>query len=208
MDEIVLRGMAKWPDVPAVYDWLALDRRGNWLIKGSRITNAGIVAFIGRNYTHDADGRWFFQNGPQRVFVTLEYAPFVYRIVSPADAALAIDTHVGKPVTQVSGAWVDEGGIVLLQSEHGIGNVHDGDLERLLPSFVDANGNAFDEAALDEVLQNVADGQRTALCLRFRQHNVAVERIDSSAVPVRFGFVAQPAQPPGANAAFRSNLDR
>jgi len=27
MDDIVIRGMLKWPDVPAVYGWLSLDRR-------------------------------------------------------------------------------------------------------------------------------------------------------------------------------------
>ncbi|TMH99667.1 MAG: DUF2946 family protein, partial [Betaproteobacteria bacterium] len=29
MDELVARSLAKWPNVPAVYGWLALDRRGN-----------------------------------------------------------------------------------------------------------------------------------------------------------------------------------
>src|SRR5258708_3980656 len=28
MDELVARSLAKWPNVPAVYGWLALDRRG------------------------------------------------------------------------------------------------------------------------------------------------------------------------------------
>ncbi|HET8728586.1 MAG TPA: DUF2946 family protein, partial [Alphaproteobacteria bacterium] len=32
MDESVLRAMTKWPNVPAVYGWLQLDQRGNWLI--------------------------------------------------------------------------------------------------------------------------------------------------------------------------------
>jgi len=48
MDEIVLRSMAKWPDVPAVYGWLALDRRGSFRIKTAsgrfeRIANAALV---------------------------------------------------------------------------------------------------------------------------------------------------------------------
>ena len=59
MDDIVLRGMAKWPDVPAVFGWLSLNRRGQWLIKGERISNPGVTAFIGRNYEHDEQGRWF-----------------------------------------------------------------------------------------------------------------------------------------------------
>ena len=34
MDETVIRAMAKWPDVPAVWGWLSLDRRGVWKLKG------------------------------------------------------------------------------------------------------------------------------------------------------------------------------
>src|SRR5437762_13798517 len=78
MDEIVLRSMLKWPDVPAVYGWLSLDRRGNWMIKTvagrfERIAHAAVREFIGRNYASDPEGRWYFQNGPQRVFVALDY---------------------------------------------------------------------------------------------------------------------------------------
>jgi hypothetical protein len=197
MDEIVLRGMAKWPDVPAVYGWLSLDRRGHWLIKGDRITNPGVIAFIGRNYTHDERGRWFFQNGPQRVFVALEYAPFVYRVVNPAHAALEIEAHVGKPVTVLSGAWIDETGVVLLETEHGIGTIHDGDLDRLVPSFVDASGTPLDETAVDELLELVEDGQPVALWLAFRCRNVKVEPIRSTTVAGRFSFIAHPVQPAG-----------
>ena len=102
--------MAKWPNVPAVYGWLSLDRRGNWLIKGERIPNPLVTEFIGRNYARDARGCWYFQNGPQRVFVNLDYAPFVYRIVSADNVPLAIEAHNGKPVSAVSGAWMDENG--------------------------------------------------------------------------------------------------
>ena len=79
MDEIVARSLLKWPNVPAVYGWLALDRRGNWLIKGQRIGNAALRDFIGRNYQADEKGRWYFQNGPQRVYVSLAYTPLVVR---------------------------------------------------------------------------------------------------------------------------------
>src|SRR5919204_365486 len=80
MDPLVARAMAKWPNVPAVYGWLALDRRGNWLIRSTsttqpfeRITNAALREFIARNYEADSAGRWYFQNGPQRVYVTIGY---------------------------------------------------------------------------------------------------------------------------------------
>ena len=92
MDEMVARSLAKWPNVPAVYGWLALDRRGNWLIKGERIANRALREFIARNYEADERGCWFFQNGPQRVFVVLDFAPFVYRVVSPEGPPLAVIT--------------------------------------------------------------------------------------------------------------------
>ena len=60
MDEVVARSLAKWPNVPAVYGWLELDRRGNWLIKGSRIGNAALREFIARNYDADEHGRLYF----------------------------------------------------------------------------------------------------------------------------------------------------
>src|SRR6186997_1920685 len=133
MDEIVVRSLAKWPNVPAVYGWLDLDRRGNWLIKGERIGNLALREFIGRNYARDARGCWFFQNGPQRVFVNLDYAPFVYRIVNSDRAPLAFETHNGNPVATVSSAWMDENGVLLLETDLGAGVVHHRDLEHVLP---------------------------------------------------------------------------
>ena len=200
MDEIVLRGMARWPNVPAVYGWLSLDRRGQWLIKGERIANPGVTAFIGRNYAHDEDGRWFFQNGPQRVFVALAYAPFVYRVVSPPDAPLELEAHVGKPVAAVPGAWVDENGIALLETEHGVGTVHDGDLDLLVASFCDADGAPFDDAALEARMEALQRGEPASLWFGYRGAAVKVEPIKSQSVPGRFGFVPRPGEPAGEEA--------
>ncbi|MBM3409976.1 MAG: DUF2946 family protein, partial [Betaproteobacteria bacterium] len=63
-DPLVLRAMARWPNVPAVFGWLRLDPRGHWLLidrgrpdfdetlhgLGSPITSPAIIEFIGRNY--------------------------------------------------------------------------------------------------------------------------------------------------------------
>jgi hypothetical protein len=108
MDEIVARSLAKWPDVPDVYGWLALDRRGNWLIKGERIGNAALREFIGRNYEADAKGRWFFQNGPQRVYVRLAYAPLVVRFEGEA-----LVDHCGRPFAAEETLLDDEGSVLL-----------------------------------------------------------------------------------------------
>ena len=129
MDPDVLRAMARWPQVPAVYGWLALDRRGNWLLRESsageafgRIGNAALRDFIGRNYAADDRGCWYFQNGPQRVYVSLAYTPLVYHYERDA-----LVDHCGRPTT-ASATYVDEEGSVLLLGERGIGLLDDREL--------------------------------------------------------------------------------
>ena len=36
MDDIVKQAIAKWPNVPHCYGWLALDARGNWRMRDER----------------------------------------------------------------------------------------------------------------------------------------------------------------------------
>jgi hypothetical protein len=128
MDEIVARSLAKWPNVPAVYGWLDLDRRGNWLIKGERIGNVALREFIARNYAADAQGRWFFQNGPQRVYVRLAYTPLVMHYEGER-----LFDHCGRPVEPLE-TLVDDEGSVLIRGSHGIGLLDDRDLERYAES--------------------------------------------------------------------------
>jgi hypothetical protein len=196
MDELVLRGMAKWPNVPSVYGWLSLDRRGNWRIRDERISNPGIVAFIGRNYAHDERGCWFFQNGPQRVFVALDYTPFVYRVVSDRPP-LTLECHTGERVSAVFGGWLDEAGTLLLETEHGAGIVHDRDLGSLFPYLIDVNGNPLDESVLIDLMELLQQQREAPLWLKVREVNVKIASIRSTGVPQRFGFVARPAPPAG-----------
>jgi hypothetical protein len=189
--------MARWPNVPAVYGWLSLDRRGQWLIKGERITNPAVTAFIGRNYEHDERGCWFFQNGPQRVFVQIDYAPLVLRVAGAEGTTLELEAHTGRRPATVDGAWLDEDGSLLLATDLGPGLVHDHDLPQLETSFVDVNGNPLPEPVLDELMELAAEQRAAPLWLRFRERNVKVEPIRAGDVPGRFGFVREP-QPPTA----------
>lgn len=199
MDDIVKQGMAKWPNVPAVFGWLGLDRRGNWLIKGERISNTIVADFIGRNYERDDQGRWFFQNGPQRVFICLDYTPFIYRLPweLAAGAAQRIETHTGRAVTHVNGAWIDDAGIVLLESEHGVGLVDDRDLERLLICFTGTGGEALDEERVAAAIEQLQAGIPVALGFRYQGQIVPVSAISAADVPARFGFTPRPVQPAG-----------
>lgn len=124
MDEMVIRSLAKWPNVPAVYGWLSLDRRGNWRIKGERVTNAALRDFIGRNYAADERGCWYFQNGPQRVFVSLAYTPWV--VHHEGDRLFDQRGKLFAPTA----VYQDEEGSVLIAGDGQVALLDDRDLER------------------------------------------------------------------------------
>lgn len=172
MDNAVLRSMAMWPDVPDVYGWLRLDRRGAWRVGDPAspapvhepIGNAALREFVGRNYAADSRGCWYFQNGPQRVFVGLAYAPYVYRLESDA-----LVDQCGVASGPVAGAWLDEEGSLIVLAQGGrLGLLDDRDL-----------------GALAEGLES---GQ-----LRVGRDLVRVGRTSSAGLEARFGFVREPA---------------
>lgn len=122
MDEQVLRSLIKWPNVPDCYGWLALDRRGQWRMRnefaqknnlpGQVIEHLALKEFISRNYASDALGRYFFQNGPQRVFVSLDSTPWVVRIIPDANS-LRLVTQCHNSIDP-SGALSDENGNIYI----------------------------------------------------------------------------------------------
>jgi len=192
VDRIVIRSMLKWPGVPSVYGWLALDRRGTWLIKTAAdrfegISNPAVVEFIGRNYSADEEGRWFFQNGPQRVFVLLHYTPWVVRF-DAGDRGLV--THTNAAFAPLRAGWIDESGSLLLESDAGIGVVSDRDLPALIDRMTNGDG-----APADVLLETVARGG-TAEC-RLLGQRLRLAPIRSADAPTRFGFIARPAPKPG-----------
>jgi hypothetical protein len=132
MDPIVAAAVAKWPGVPDAYGWLSLDARGTWWIKGSPVTNPILAGFIGRNYLADAGGRWYFQNGPQRVFVSIASAPLV---VFARAGAHAIDliSHNSLAIGRITAAMVDERGALYLATDQGPAAVDDRSLAALAP---------------------------------------------------------------------------
>lgn len=141
MDAIVEAALRKWPNVPHCRGWLALDARGDWYmrdervqragafpaVKGSRIEHEKLVGFIARNYASDEEGAWYFQNGPQRVYVELEAAPFVWRVTTEGGAPRIV-SHNGLEAT-ASAALVDERGRLFLATPLGLGLVHTLDMD-------------------------------------------------------------------------------
>ena len=196
MDEIVLRAIAKWPDVPAVYGWLSLDRRGNWSIKGERVRNPLIAEFIGRNYGHDERGRWFFQNGPQRVYVRLAYTPMVYR--TRGGDGFALLTHTGAPADRVRRAWLDGEGQLLIETEHGVGVLHDQDLAAALTHLTGADGSPLEDTAIEHLLDMAATTAASVpVYLDTGRGRAQVSVIRAAALPDMFRFDPDPRPAPG-----------
>jgi Protein of unknown function (DUF2946) len=141
MDDIVRQAIAKWPNVPHCFGWLGLDARGNWYMRDDQAQAAGpfagggphaaargsllrhdkLVDFIQRNYESDAAGQWFFQNGPQRVYVELEATPLIWRV--DGAPGFAVTAHTGQSA-RVQRCVVDEHGRVYLETDAGFGLVH------------------------------------------------------------------------------------
>ena len=134
MDEIVKQALAKWPNVPACHGWLGLDARGGWYLrdeqaqalgpfpqsKGSLLRHEKLCEFIARNYESDAQGQWFFQNGPQRVYVELEATPWVWRI----EPDFSVVSHTGRSARAVQSCLTDAQGRLYLATALRLGLVH------------------------------------------------------------------------------------
>jgi hypothetical protein len=194
MDDIVKQAMAKWPNVPHCYGWLALDARGGWRMRdelaqrtghpGERLTNAALVGFINRNYLSDERGCWYFQNGPQRVFVQLEATPFISR----TDPVCGFLLQTGAPLAGVERAWLTDEGALIVQAGEVIAQVDDRDMAPLLAGL-ELDGKPVSDEALMAWLER-GEG---ALVLDWRVQRIPVERIVHQDVAQRFGFTRTPA---------------
>lgn len=188
MDDIVKAALAKWPNVPHCTGWLLLDRRGQWRMRdegaqargelGTPIRHAALIGFIERNYECDDSGCWYFQNGPQRVYVELAYTPWVVRLALPSPGMPTLTDQTGASFEPISVLVDDEGGVLFVDGSppSRVAVLHDHDLDLF------AESAAIDEAGLSGTFE-----WRAGKTLPIE----TVRRLD---VPARFGFVASPAQ--------------
>lgn len=194
MEDWVHRALARWPNVPALYGWLSLDHRGRWQIKGESISRPQILDTLNSNYAADEKGRWYFQNGPQRGYVSLALAPLLLR----AEDDGSLWTHTGQIVAKLSAAYIDERGGLWLATEHGPAVLADQDLDWALQRLKVGKA-ALDDAALDEALAQPS-GAATRLRLQCKPRPLVVKRLDVADAPAALGFVRNP-QPRAAEAA-------
>jgi hypothetical protein len=195
MDEMVRAALAKWPNVPDCYGWLSLDLRGQWRLGSERqtVTNAAMNTFIGRNYGSDESGRWLFQNGPQRVFVALDYTPWIWHLLPAQHAGeYVLENQVGHSADQPVAIWLDERGRFLIKADNMVGALHDHDAQIMLDLLKTKDGRPVDVERFAEVLeentldqQHITVGWSASLVL-------PLEPIQSGDVALRFRFNPQP----------------
>ncbi|UQV46734.1 DUF2946 family protein [Janthinobacterium lividum] len=193
MDELVKQALAKWPNVPHCYGWLGLDARGHWRMRdqhaqqqqlpGDKIAHAALLNFINRNYGQDERGCWFFQNGPQRVYVNLEATPYIARSDPQHGFVLQTDT----PLAQIEQAYLCDNGALILRQGDIVAQVDDRDMAHVLASLrVDG------QQASDEALLAWLEERRGKLTLLHDGTKIAVQPLRYDAVQQTFGFQPAP----------------
>ena len=153
-----------WPQVPDLYGWLYLDRRGTWLIKGEQVKHLGMIRFLKKNYRKHKNGEWYIKNGPQKAFVTLEYTPFLVRLA--LDGTLT--THTDIKIDKLTDITLDDEGNILLGSNMGVALLDDRDLY-LFSETVDIDIS-------------------TANHLQWKEEVLPVRRIPRSKIPTYYNF--------------------
>lgn len=195
MDELVKQAMAKWPNVPHCYGWLRLDARGHWRMRderaqhlnlpGDKIVHSALLAFIARNYAADERGCWFFQNGPQRVYLQLEATPYIAR-TEPERGFLL---HTGAALENIDAAWLCPSGELILCAGAVVAQLDDRDLGQAM-ALLELDGRAIDDEALLAWLDDGADAG--ALTLRVGTRALPVGRLAHQALAAHFGFEPNP----------------
>lgn len=195
MDQVVTQAMQKWPNVPHCHGWLGLDARGAWRMRdehaqrqnlpGDKIMHTALVGFINRNYGVDEQGCWYFQNGPQRVYVDLELTPYI----AHTDPLQGFVLQTGEPMTAIESVMLTEQGRLLLIGPNQVAAVDDRDLAQCLADLR-IDGKIADDEALLEWMTT----PNQTLTWQKAGTTLTVEPIATENIPTRFGFTQKPRQ--------------
>ncbi|WP_269499621.1 DUF2946 family protein [Castellaniella sp. S9] len=170
---------------------------------GEAITNPRILEFIGRNYAADAQGRWYFQNGPQRVYVRLDGAPWILRTDRDAERGLVLRTHTGQIYGPVLRWWLDEDGHLYAQADAGAGLVAGRDVGEVIDALHTPDGRAL-TALLEADIQAVPalqfggtepspdDGRTADAAGKSPATTASLDRIPPGRLEATLGFVRRP----------------
>tara|TARA_R110001599_G_scaffold64023_3_gene179021 strand:+ start:647292 stop:647933 length:642 start_codon:yes stop_codon:yes gene_type:complete len=212
MDMIVEQALIKWPNVPHCFGWLGLDARGAWRMQApqnsekpacgiqtkklpsEKIRHPVLLDFINRNYTHDAQGRWYFQNGPQRVYIDLESTPYIAR----TDPAGHFSLHTGAQMTCVETVWLSEQGKVYLQQKDTVALLDDRDMAQWL-TRVYMDGSIINDEHLLAWLDKPID---EAISFQWQGRSISIKPIFEQGVAAHFGFIRLPRRANSSSATF------
>jgi hypothetical protein len=199
MDKQVQLAMAKWPNVPHCFGWLGLDARGAWRMRdqraqdlgllGSKINNVTLRSFIDRNYMADDMGCYFFQNGPQRVYVELQATPFI----AHSDPRSGWVLHTGVVLDHCDAVWMTPDGKIVLRSDDYLAQIDDRDMADAIPHISLQN-----QIASDDQILNWLDNPNENLTFSLKGQAITIQSATLESLAQSYHFVASPT---------RSNLD-
>ncbi|MEB2401362.1 MAG: DUF2946 family protein [Alcaligenaceae bacterium] len=205
MDEKVIAAMARWPGVPAVFGWLSLNERGQWRLhpagdaladeatadpcarQGTSITSPQILRFMNRNYACDDAGRWYFQNGPQKVYVRLDAAPYVLSTGNPCHGGPSLHTHTGLQVGRVASWWATDTGRLYAQTDLGPGLVAGRDLDAVFDALRSPDGRS-----LLDILDGLSPEAAPVMLEGPASDACPLHLCSEADIPSRLGFVRFP----------------
>ena len=153
-------------------------------LPGQVIAHRALNDFISRNYDCDSLGRYFFQNGPQRVFITLDKTPWVVRII-PSEKGLQLITQCQNSI-EPSSALSDESGNIYI-----VGKVNQGQLSKQNSQTV----ALLHDHDLDHFSQLAKLREETCSfggSWDWQGKQLALDPIHSEEIAARFKFITRP----------------
>jgi len=198
MDDIVAAAMAKWPNVPHCYGWLALDARGNWRMRDERaqalnlagdiIRNPTLQGFINRNYLCDDDGNCYFQNGPQKVYIDLAATPYIAQILPDNQWCL----HTGQIMPTATRVWILDDGNIVCQADQFLCQLDDRDIVLFLEKLTE-NQLPLSETRLLEFMEAPTEvTAEFAISARISHQEIRLEKSDLISLMREAAYCQQP----------------
>ena len=172
-------------------NWRMRDERAQQQnLPGDKLAHEALIAFIVRNYAADDRGCWYFQNGPQRVYVNLEATPYIVR----TDPSCGWLLHTGAAMGGIDKAVLTETGALVLRSGEIVAQLDDRDFALVLP-LLRMNDEPVADETLLEWMESDAHSVASTLTLTDHERQVPVHRVAAAQLAAHFGYVSEPTAP-------------
>lgn len=161
-------------------------------LPGRVIDHVALNEYISRNYASDNGGRYFFQNGPQRVFITLVATPWVARMI-PGDQHLQLLTQCQSAITPTAALSDEQGNIYIVGAIEQ--TVFDSDDQqhfslKVIPSVALLHDHDLDQFSELAKLREEACSFGGSWLWQGKQ--LPLDPIHSDELSQRFGFIKNP----------------